>query len=142
MSTRSVGKPPRRWLRCDEAEDPRLSEKARKAARKRAEQAFGDEDLNDGDWEDPTDETDRGFIDAAKVQHRVGQSLHSIIRRTRGMTVAKVGEAIDMSEDGVYRVLNGAHHLYLTDLVRIASHCGWDVQVKFKKRPETDATEP
>lgn len=127
MPRRALGPAPRSWLRQEETDQARVTHAQRL-------RTFGVKDLTDADWKDPADETERGLIEAAKVQHEVGQSLNSIISRS-GKTVAAVAADIGMSEDGVYRIINGTHHASLTDLARIASVCGWRVGVAFSKQP-------
>ena len=117
MPRRALGPPPRSWLR------------APKAGRSNA---FGVQDLDDNAWKTPKDDAGRAAVAAAKEHHRVAQALRSLILRS-GKSIAEVAKEIGMSEDGLYRTLNGSQHLSLTDLVRIAHSCGRDVRVAFTK---------
>lgn len=133
MPRRVTGAPPRSWLR-DAEERDRTPNGWRNSP-------FGQHDLQPQHWKIPTSPDQELDLAAARYHHSVAQHLNWAIDRS-GKTVKQVASEIGMSTDGLYRVLNGSHHMYVTDLVRIAIACGRTPAFTLRRKSEDGDLQP
>lgn len=125
MTTRSLGPPPRSWLL--DADD-RDNEKDGWR-----DSPFGERDEELIEWGPATTAQEQADLAAAKVHHRLSQSIRSLMGR-RGRKIEDIAREISMTPDHLGRILNGSAHISLIDVVRIASALDRDLRVVFRER--------